>query len=63
MFTLKPCYRKNLCVDCDDPNCAHAGNIEADCPKWKCGSEDCENCEFIKEFQKDMRKGFNENRF
>ena len=58
MFTLNLCHRKNLCVDCDDPDCFHAGKLIADCPKWKCGSEDCENCEFIIEFQKEMRKEF-----
>lgn len=59
MISLSKCTRDNLCVDCDDPNCSHAGSIEADCPKFRCdNNHDCENCTFIKRFQKTMREGF-----
>ena len=36
-----------------EPHCIHAGDIEADCPKWKCDnpSMDCENCEFLKDYK------------
>ena len=52
------CQRDNLCVDCDDAECAGAGRIEADCPKYKCDhlTGDCNNCAFIKAYQEDMRK-------
>ena len=51
------CTRDNLCVDCDDKECTHAGNIEADCPKWKCDNEtgDCNNCAFIRQYQEEER--------
>ena len=63
MFTLNRCTRHNLCIDCDSPDCLHAGKLIADCPKYTCDSEDCDRCEFIKEFQEDMRKEYrSENR-
>ena len=66
MFALKPCHRKNLCVDCDDPDCFHAGKLIADCPKYHCDRppeqfEDCESCAFLRRFQEDMRKEFKQN--
>ena len=61
MFTLNRCTRPNLCIDCDDPDCRHAKDPGADCPKYTCDSEDCDRCEFIKEFQEDMRKEFKQN--
>ena len=55
------CYRKNLCIDCDNTRCGHCGQILADCPKYRCDRppgfiEDCETCEFLQEYQKDMRE-------
>lgn len=55
MVTITECTRHNFCVDCDDPSCIHAGDIEADCPKWRCDNDlimDCERCEFLKEYKK-----------
>ena len=62
MYTLEECLRDNLCVDCDNTNCLHAGSIEADCPKWKCDNpfRDCNNCAFIKDYQKSHRKALAE---
>ena len=54
---LEGCKRPIFCADCDDPRCIFAGNIEADCPKWVCDnnpSMDCENCEFLKEYKKEV---------
>ena len=50
MVDFSECTRKNFCVECDDPDCLLAGEVEADCPKWKCDnpSMDCENCEILK---------------
>lgn len=55
------CERNNLCVDCDNDKCWGAGHIISDCPKYHCDRpkeslEDCETCEFIKEFQKTQRE-------
>ena len=43
------CTRTNWCVDCDDLSCVFHGNIESDCPKYRCDSDslDCDRCEFI----------------
>lgn len=56
MVDFSECTRKNFCVDCDDSDCLFAGCIEADCPKWKCDnpSMDCENCEFLKEYKREV---------
>jgi hypothetical protein len=56
MVTIDECTRKNFCVDCDDPDCLLAGEVEADCPKWKCDnpSMDCETCEFLKEYKREV---------
>lgn len=59
MLNLSVCNRDNLCVDCDSETCLRAGDIGADCPKWKCDNpngSDCEDCAFIKEFVEEMRK-------
>lgn len=61
MFTLKECTRKNLCVDCDDKECYHAGQLIADCPKYRCDRngvlfEHCESCSFLRKYQEEMRK-------
>ena len=50
------CKKECWCVDCTDRRCLGAGDIGADCPKWKCDHEpvlDCENCDFIKELYKE----------
>lgn len=55
MFTI--CHRNNLCVDCDDLHCVHAGDIGADCPKWRCDMEyDCDDCPWIREYVKMARR-------
>ena len=56
MIDFSECTRKGFCVYCDDPHCIHAGDIEADCPKWKCDNPtmDCENCEFLKEYKREV---------
>ncbi len=56
---LRVCTRQNLCVDCDEKRCIHAGKIISDCPMYKCDRpgedfEDCETCEFIKHIQDEM---------
>ena len=53
MIDFSECARKGFCVYCDDPDCIHAGDIEADYPKWKCDNPtmDCENCEFLMEYK------------
>lgn len=35
-YPTPPEHRKNLCVDCDNAECAFMGKKEADCPKWTC---------------------------
>lgn len=54
MVEINRCTRPNFCADCDDPHCIFAGDIGADCPKWKCDNPimDCENCEFLMEYKK-----------
>ena len=55
---ISECHRKNLCVDCDNEKCWHCGHIEADCPKYHCDNvrkNDCDHCDFIKEFIRNMR--------
>lgn len=64
MLTMDECKRTNLCIDCDNKRCIFCGKIIADCPKYTCDRpgdqfEDCETCEFIKEFQEDIRRGTN----
>ena len=56
MVEINRCKRKNFCADCDEPDCIHAGDIEADCPKWKCDNPtmDCGKCEFLKEYKRKM---------
>ena len=58
MIKLIECTRYNLCVDCDNLACHHCGDIGADCPKYQCDNDiinDCENCEFIKQYQQAIR--------
>lgn len=53
MVEISLCERKNFCIDCDNNECWHAGQIEADCPKWRCDySGECEDCDFLKEYYK-----------
>lgn len=59
------CTKNILCVDCDDTKCWHSGKIYADCPKYRCDRpedfiNECESCDFIKEYQRDMRKYYKE---
>lgn len=61
MVSMSECKRDNLCVDCDDDKCWFAGKILSDCPKYHCDMpkdhiEDCEHCDFIKQYQKDSRE-------
>lgn len=58
MISMGPCYRKNLCVDCDSPICGHAGDPEADCPAWVCQhpEKECEECELLKEYVDKWRR-------
>lgn len=56
--SLEQCNRTNLCVDCDDTECMYYGQTMADCPKYGCDNYrlyDCKNCDFIKQYQKEMR--------
>ena len=67
MMTLKECDRDNLCVDCDNKSCHHAGDAMADCPKYNCdnpnGAHKCDDCDFLKEFQTNMRNQYsNDNK-
>ena len=60
-FTLRECHRNNMCVDCDDTSCLHAGQAIADCPFYMCNREpdhfeDCETCEFIKDIRDVLKK-------
>ena len=59
MVHLGPCYRKNLCVDCDSEICGHAGVPEADCPLWVCKHPEleCKDCDILKEYVEAYRKG------
>lgn len=50
---ISTCNKNTLCVDCTSTTCSHAGEISADCPKYKCDNEiplDCENCQWIKDY-------------
>ena len=59
MVHLGPCYRKNLCVDCDSEICGHAGIPGADCPLWVCKHPEleCKDCDILKEYVEAYRKG------
>lgn len=61
MMTLSECTRANLCIDCDSDSCYHAGQLIADCPKYRCDRkgvlfEHCESCSFLKNFQMKWRE-------
>ena len=54
-----PCKRKNLCFDCDDEKCYNRGQAMADCVQRDCVHTprfDCENCDYIKNYRKEMRE-------
>lgn len=63
MITMKSkCNKDTLCVDCTS-TCTYAGQIGADCPKYKCDNDkpmDCQNCKWIQEYinilRNDLRK-------
>lgn len=58
MLRLKPCNRKNLCIDCDNTNCLHAGDYGADCPFWICqvpGTK-CSRCKLRKQIIKQLKE-------
>ncbi len=60
------CTRNNLCVDCDDQSCIRHGDPIQDCPKYFCDRPeplkyDCDNCSFLKEYQKEMRKHYDKH--
>ena len=58
---IKECTRNNLCVDCDDKKCSRKGDIEQDCPKYRCDNKnrhDCNNCQFMRQYVTDMRKKY-----
>ena len=57
---IRECKRDNLCVDCDNKKCWHAGELIADCPLYRCNregnlNEDCESCELLKQIHTDRR--------
>ena len=50
---ISTCNKNTLCVDCTSTTYSHAGEISADCPKYKCDNKiplDCENCQWIKDY-------------
>lgn len=63
MLKMSECKRNNLCIDCDNTQCMLAGKIISDCPKYNCDNNNqCETCNFIKEFQKEERKRYEKNK-
>ena len=59
MIKISECHSNKLCVDCDNEECLHCGDISADCPKYHCDNDimlDCNHCEFIRNYQKEYRK-------
>lgn len=57
-YSIRECHKKCFCKDCTDEKCVHSGNIRADCPKYRCNNEvweDCSQCEFIKEYYKEVK--------
>lgn len=61
-LVIDECTRSILCVDCGDERCIHHGKKESDCPKYWCdnpyGLDNCDECDFIDEFIKEMRKQY-----
>ena len=67
MFSMSECKRDNLCVDCDNNKCCLAGKLLSDCPKYRCDRtkdkfEDCDSCDFIKDFVKEQREYYKRKR-
>lgn len=62
MIYMGPCYRNNLCVDCDSEICGHAGDITADCPAWKClhPDKECKDCDFLRDYVEAWRREHDE---
>lgn len=63
MSEIHLCERQNLCVDCDDTQCAFQGKLRADCPKFRCDRPeefrlDCKSCGYIKHYIKEMRAAY-----
>lgn len=57
---ISECKRDCFCKDCDNIRCLHHGKREADCPKYMCDMAnkfDCDNCKWLDEWYKEMRKG------
>lgn len=54
-ISMSECTLQNICRDCDDKRCLLHGEKKADCPKHKCDNLDCENCDFLNEYIKEMR--------
>ena len=64
MLSFEECKRDNLCVDCDDEKCLHAGKAMSDCPKYTCDNKimhDCTNCEFLKDFTQKYKEHMKQN--
>ena len=58
MLNLTECHENCLCMDCNNKACFHAGDKQADCPKYTCDNptpHDCDNCEFLKSYAAAMR--------
>lgn len=55
---LKVCEKTCLCVDCDSKDCSFAGDLEADCPAWRCpypGTK-CEDCVMLRKSVENWRR-------
>lgn len=55
---ISECHRDNLCQDCDDPKCWHAGDAVADCFFYHCLYNDeyyeqCDQCIFNPRYLKE----------
>lgn len=55
------CKNYTLCSDCNDNTCPLSGRLIADCPKNRCDRpephvKECETCEPLKEYQREMRE-------
>lgn len=56
---IRVCELDCFCKDCNDIRCLHHGKRAADCPKYICDMAnklDCDNCEWLNEWYKVMRK-------
>lgn len=51
---FKLCTRNNTCYKCDNKECWHCGDIEADCIIYECFRPDdmnCHNCEYNQNYR------------